>query len=77
MDVSWLTPMNKALLDVACESLDPKLFPQNLCSNTKFVMIRKYPIEVRENPWIVTGRIWPFVVSYKPLTIVHYIIDEK
>ena len=44
MDVAWLTPMNKTLQDVACQTLDPKLFPKTLYSDTKFVTTRKYTL---------------------------------
>ena len=49
MDVSRLTVMNKTLLDLACETLDPKLFLKTLSSNTKFVTTRKYTLEERIN----------------------------
>ena len=39
--------MQKTLLDVACESLELKLFPVNICSDTEIVRTRKYTVEVR------------------------------
>lgn len=47
MGVSRLTPFKKTILDVDYETLDPKLFLINLCSDIKFVTTRKYPLEVR------------------------------
>ena len=42
MDVSRITPMNKDILDVSCETLDSRLFPKTLCFDTKLVTTRKY-----------------------------------
>ena len=41
------TPMNKTLLGVSCETLDPKLFPKTLCYDTKFVTTQKFTIGKR------------------------------
>ena len=47
MDVSLLTPINKTLLNVPCETLDDRLFPKNICYDTKYVRTRMYTLEVR------------------------------
>lgn len=44
IDVSRIILMNKTLLDVACETIEPKLFFKTLYFDTNFVTTRDYII---------------------------------
>ena len=63
MDVSRLTPMNKTLVDVDCETMDPKLFTKTLC----LVMTCKYNLEERSTLESSQGVHDPSDVLYKTL----------
>ena len=66
MDVSRLTPMKKILLDVACVTLDFKVFTKTICSITKFVTILKYTLEEGITLESSQGIHDPSEVLYKP-----------
>ena len=77
MDVSQLTLMNKTVLDVACDILDPKLFTKTLCSDTKFVTIHKYTVEKGSIFDLPEGVLDPLGSCTSLLTIVHYVKYES
>ena len=70
IDMSRLTPMNKTILDVDHETLNPKTIFIILCSDTKFVMTRDHLV-------VVTGVFDLSEVLYKPLAFVIAFIIEK
>lgn len=77
MGMSRLTLMNEILIDMYCETLEHKLFPKNLYSDTEFVTTLKYPPRSQGTLQSDNCVLDFSEVLYQLFSIIRYIRHEK